>query len=84
MGGHKLRAGKSVFNPITIGGGVWIGADVTILPGVKIADGCVIGAGAVVTKSTQPDGLYVGNPSKRIKDLSEESVESHSMKYMQR
>ena len=42
---------------------------------MKIADGCVIGAGAVVTKSTQPDGLYVGNPSKRIKDLSEESVE---------
>lgn len=75
MGGHKLRAGKSVFKPITIGCGVWIGADVTILPGVKIADGCVIGAGAVVTKSTQPDGLYVGNPSKRIKDLSEESVE---------
>ena len=75
MGGHEKRAGHPIFQPITIGSGVWIGADVTILPGVKVADGCVIGAGAVVTKSTQPDGLYVGNPSKRIKDLSEESVE---------
>ena len=69
MGEHKQRAGKSIFGSITIGSGVWIGADVTILPGINIADGCVIGAGSVVAKSTQPDGLYCGNPAKRIKDL---------------
>ncbi len=69
MGEHKQRAGKPIFGSITIGSGVWIGADVTILPGIIIADGCVVGAGSVVTKSTQPDGLYCGNPAKRIKDL---------------
>lgn len=69
MGTEKQRAGDSLFMPITIGEGVWVGADATILPGVEIADGCVIGAGAVVTKSTSNNGLYVGNPAKRIKNL---------------
>ena len=69
MGDMKQRAGKSVFLPITIGDGVWVGADVTILPGVSIADGCMIAAGAVVVKDTMPNGLYAGNPAKRIKDL---------------
>lgn len=47
--------------PITIGKGAWVGARCTILPGVAIASGCVIGAGAVVTESTQPNGLYLNN-----------------------
>ena len=67
---REKRAGKPIFKPIKVGNGCWIGADVTILPGVSIADGCIVGAGAVVTRSTQPDGLYAGNPAKRIKDLS--------------
>lgn len=46
---------------------VWIGAHVTILDGVNIGCGCVIGAGAVVTKDTKPYGVYVGNPAKLIK-----------------
>jgi acetyltransferase-like isoleucine patch superfamily enzyme len=47
---------------------VWIGAGVYILDGVEIAEGCVLGAGSVVTKSTVPYGIYVGVPAKRIKD----------------
>ena len=70
IGGSEKRAGNPLFRSITIGKGVWIGADVTLLPGIHIADGCVIGAGAVITKSTQPNGLYGGNPARRIKDLS--------------
>lgn len=46
---------------------VWIGCGVRILDGVKIAKGCVIGAGSVVTKSTIPYGVYVGTPAKLIK-----------------
>ncbi|CAL4869898.1 2,3,4,5-tetrahydropyridine-2,6-dicarboxylate N-acetyltransferase (plasmid) [Asticcacaulis sp. MM231] len=49
--------------------GCWIGIGVTVLPGVTIARGCVVGAGAVVTTSTEPNGLYVGVPAKRIRDL---------------
>ena len=55
--------------PITIEEGCWIGAGVTVLPGVTIGSGCVIGAGALVRENTQPDGLYVGVPARRVKDL---------------
>lgn len=46
---------------------VWIGCGVRILDGVVIAKGCVIGAGSVVTNSTEPYGVYVGIPAKKIK-----------------
>ena len=45
---------------------VWIGANVTILKGVKISEGAVIGAGAVVTKNIPENGVAVGNPAKVI------------------
>ncbi len=53
---------------VTIHDNVWIGAKSTILPGVKISTGCVLGANCVVTKPTEPDGVYVGIPAHRIKD----------------
>ena len=46
---------------------VWIGARVIILPGVKIGKGCIIGAGAVVTKDIPPYSIVGGNPAKIIK-----------------
>jgi maltose O-acetyltransferase len=55
--------------PVRIGDGCWIGAGVTILPGVTIADGCVVGAQSLVAKSTEPNGLYVGTPARRVRDL---------------
>jgi len=51
---------------IVIEDDVWIGVNCIILDGVKIAKGCVIGGGSVVTKSTEPYGIYVGNPAKKI------------------
>jgi maltose O-acetyltransferase len=59
----------SISNPVVIERGVWVGIGAIILPGVVIREGCVIGAGSVVIKSTQPNGLYAGNPARRIKDL---------------
>ena len=59
---------------ITIQDDVWIGAHVTVLDGVNIAMGCVIGAGAVVTKDTKPYGIYVGNPAKLIKFRGENKI----------
>jgi glycosyltransferase involved in cell wall biosynthesis len=46
---------------------IWIGRRVIILPGVKIGDGCVIGAGAVVSKDTPPYSVVVGNPARVVK-----------------
>jgi acetyltransferase-like isoleucine patch superfamily enzyme len=47
--------------------GASIGANATILPGIEIGEGAMIGAGAVVTKSVAPDVTVVGNPAKEIK-----------------
>lgn len=52
---------------IKIGNDVWIGYGAQIMSGVTVADGCVIGAGAVVTKNTEPYGVYVGAPAHCIK-----------------
>lgn len=59
---------------IDIGNDVWLGARATVLDGVSIAEGCVIGAGAVVTKSTRAYGVYVGNPACWIKQRGASDV----------
>lgn len=46
---------------------VWIGYRATILSGVKIGKGAIVGAGAVVTKDLEPYGIYGGVPAKLIK-----------------
>ena len=52
---------------VKIGKNVWIGSDCTILPGVEIGDGAIIGAGSVVTKSIPKNSIAVGNPAKVIR-----------------
>lgn len=51
---------------------VWLGSGVKVLDGVKISKGCVIGANSVVTKSTDPMGVYAGIPAKKIKSRTSE------------
>lgn len=60
---------KTVLKPIRIEEGCWLGANVTVLPGVTIGRGTVVGAGTVVIKNLEPNSLYVGNPAKKVKDL---------------
>lgn len=52
--------------PVIIEDDVSVGANATILPGVRLGRGCVIGAGAVVTKDVLPGMTVVGNPAHRI------------------
>lgn len=49
--------------PVSIGNDVWIGGNVTILPGVKIGNHCIIGACSVVTKDIPDWAVAVGNPA---------------------
>lgn len=55
--------------PVSIGNSVWIGGDVTILPGVTIGDNCTIGAGSVVTRDIPANSVAAGNPARVIKTL---------------
>jgi acetyltransferase-like isoleucine patch superfamily enzyme len=50
--------------PILIGKNCWIGANAIILPGVKLGDNVIVGAGSVVTKSFPSNSIVVGNPAK--------------------
>ncbi len=58
--------------PVNIGDNVWIGADVTILPGVTIGEGAVIGAKSLVTKDIPPHTLAMGAPCRPIRAITEE------------
>ncbi len=57
---------------IVIEDDVWIGASSVILPGVTLKRGSVIGAGSIVTKSTQEFCVYAGNPARKIRCLKDE------------
>jgi len=73
-GDHDITAGTYILdNPchtkeIFIDRNCWVGANCVIVGGVHLAEGTVVGAGSVVTRSTEPHGVYVGSPARRIRD----------------
>lgn len=56
---------------VEIGNNVFIGMNAIITRGVKIGDNVIIGAGSVVTKDCASDGVYAGNPAKRIMSIED-------------
>ncbi len=72
--GHPIdvterNKGLEYARPITVGNNVWIGAKVSVLPGVTIGDNCVIGAGSVVNRDIPANSLAVGNPCRVVKKI---------------
>lgn len=65
--GKKALEGYMKKGDTVIGNDVWIGTESMIMPGVKIGDGAVIAARAVVTKDVEPYAIVGGNPAKLIK-----------------
>lgn len=72
MGGNWERYAPA-FNDLplkgdtVVGNDVWIGQNVTVLPGVHIGDGAIIGANSVVSKDVPPYAIVGGNPIKLIR-----------------
>ncbi len=69
---HEQRSqGLEIALPITVGDHVWIGTNVSVLPGVTIGNNTIIGAGSVVNKNI-PDGVIAaGNPCKVIRKITD-------------
>ena len=73
--GHKfdrtdipmIDQGFTETEPVVIGNDVWIGRRVIIMLGVNIGDGCILGAGAVVTKDVPAYSVVGGVPARIIK-----------------
>jgi acetyltransferase-like isoleucine patch superfamily enzyme len=63
----KIIDGGCIAKKVIIENDVWLGYNVTILPGVSIGQGSVIGAGSVVVSSIPPYSIAVGNPAKVVK-----------------
>jgi acetyltransferase-like isoleucine patch superfamily enzyme len=60
--GHPATRGD-----VVIGNDVWVGANATIMSGVRIGDGAVIGASSVVTRDVPSYGIVAGNPARLIR-----------------
>ena len=61
-----IRTQKNVSGTVIIEDDVWIGASAVILKDVRLGKGCVVAAGAVVTKDTEPYSIVGGVPARKI------------------
>ena len=64
--GTPMNAQPGVTLPIVLEPNVWLGVNVIVLKGVRIGEGAIVGAGAVVTKSVPPGEIWGGVPARKI------------------
>jgi maltose O-acetyltransferase len=65
----SVRFGGYEYKPVRIGRGTWLGAHCSVMPGVTVAEGDILAAGAVVVQDTEAHAVYAGVPAKQIKKL---------------
>lgn len=67
-GQRRIFGAGSIERPVVIENDVWLGANVIVLPGVRIGEGAVIGAGSVVTRNIPRMTVAAGNPARVIRE----------------
>ncbi len=72
--GRHITGHPKTKGDVIVGNDVWIGAEAVIMSGVKIGDGAVVGARAVVTKNMEPYAIYAGNPARLVKKRFDEKT----------
>lgn len=80
--GHAIDSeqrsqGLEIALPITVGDNVWIGTNVSVLPGVTIGNNTIIGAGSVVNKDIPAGVIAVGNPCKVLRKITEDDKKKY-------
>ena len=80
--GHAIDSeqrsrGLEIALPITVGDNVWIGTNVSVLPGVTIGNNTIIGAGSVVNKNIPEGVIAAGTPCKVIRKITEEDKKKY-------
>lgn len=65
---YKSTTFDLIVKPINIEDGVWVGAKAVVVQGVTLKEHSVITVGSVITKDTEPFGIYRGNPAEMIRD----------------
>lgn len=80
---HRYRGAESIpyddtiaLRPVTLGDCVWVGMHASILAGVTIGEGAIVGLGAVVTRDVPPYAVVVGNPARIVKYRDEAEYRS--------
>ncbi len=71
----RKLVGGTEFKKVHVGRGAYIGVNAIILPGVTVGEGCIVGAGSVVTKDVPPYSVAAGNPARVIRKVNEEQGE---------
>ena len=59
--------------PVVIGNRTWLGTGACLLPGTTVAEGTVVGAGAVAHGTLDEFSIYVGNPARRVRDRARDA-----------
>jgi len=74
VAGRPFREQPKRERDVVIGNDVWLGARVVVTAGVSIGDGCIVGAGAVVTRNLPPGSIAVGVPARVVSQRPSEII----------
>lgn len=74
IGASQRRAGHVTPAAVVVEDGAWIGARCLILPGVRIGQGAIVGAGSTVTRYVPPDCVVAGSPARLLRRLNDPPV----------